>query len=169
MFYNINLVANKIKNIINIFLLCLLGLIIIIMVVLILWQVFTRFVLKIPATFTDETVRFLMIWTCLLGSSLAFGYKKHINVTILVDRMPSYLKNITQLLFYFVVIIISVFILIIGGIKIMNIAMIQKASVTQIPMGYVYSVIPISGFFTLLYVIFDIIEFISKKVGNKNV
>lgn len=140
----------------------------IIMVLLILWQVLTRFILKIPATFTDETVRFLMIWTCLLGSSLAFGYKKHINVTILIDRFSPFWKNVVQILFYFVITIISIFILIIGGIKIMNIAMIQKASVTQIPMGYVYSVIPISGCFTLLYTIFDIIEFISNKVGDKN-
>lgn len=163
---NINLIVIKIKKVLDTAILIFLGIVIITMVLLILWQVFTRFVIKIPATFTDEVVRFLMIWTCLLGSSLAFGQKKHINVTVLVDKFPPIFKDVTIIISYIVIIVIALFVLVIGGIKIMNIAMIQKASVTQIPMGFVYSIIPISGVFTLLYTVFDIIEFIYKKVGK---
>ncbi|MCK4758607.1 MAG: TRAP transporter small permease subunit, partial [Candidatus Aminicenantes bacterium] len=39
----------------------------------VLWQVFTRFVLRDPSSFTEELARYLLIWVGLLGASYAAG------------------------------------------------------------------------------------------------
>ena len=43
------------------------------MVLNVLWQVFTRFVLRNPSSFTEEAARYMMIWVGLLGSAYAAG------------------------------------------------------------------------------------------------
>ena len=40
------------------------------MVVNVLWQVFSRYILANPSSFTDELARYLMIWVGVFGSSL---------------------------------------------------------------------------------------------------
>jgi TRAP-type C4-dicarboxylate transport system permease small subunit len=39
----------------------------------VLWQVFSRYVLADPSSFTDELVRYLMVWIGLLGAAYAAG------------------------------------------------------------------------------------------------
>ena len=43
-----------------------------IMTLLVLYQVFTRYVLNSPAAFTEELVRYFLIWTVFIGSANAF-------------------------------------------------------------------------------------------------
>ena len=40
-----------------------------VMVINVLWQVFTRFVIGTPSSFTDELARYLMIWVGVLGAA----------------------------------------------------------------------------------------------------
>ena len=37
----------------------------------VLWQVFTRFILQDPSSYTEELARFLLVWIGLLGASYA--------------------------------------------------------------------------------------------------
>ncbi len=57
---------NKIDLILGKALVLIMGL----MVVNVLWQVFTRFIIGDPSSFTDELARFLMIWLGVLGAAL---------------------------------------------------------------------------------------------------
>lgn len=36
------------------------------------WQIFTRWILKNPSTFTDEFLRYVLIWASMLGSAYCF-------------------------------------------------------------------------------------------------
>ena len=42
------------------------------MTLLVLYQVFTRYVLNSPAAFTEELVRYFLIWTGFIGAAYAF-------------------------------------------------------------------------------------------------
>ena len=55
----------------------------------VLWQVFTRFVLADPSSYTDELARFLLIWIGLLGAAYAAGNKMH----LAIDLLPSKLEG----------------------------------------------------------------------------
>lgn len=57
------------------------------MVLLVLWQVFTRFVLRDPSSVTEELVRFGLIWVSLLGAAYGFGQKHHLSMDLLARRL----------------------------------------------------------------------------------
>ncbi len=46
------------------------------MTVLVLWQVFTRYVLDNPAAFTEELVKYSLMWTAFIGAAPGILYKR---------------------------------------------------------------------------------------------
>ena len=42
------------------------------------WQIFTRWILKNPSTFTDEFLRYVLIWASMLGSAYCFYKDEHL-------------------------------------------------------------------------------------------
>ena len=57
-----------------------------VMVINLLWQAFTRFVIGIPSSFTDELVRYLMIWIGGLGAAYVSGRNMYVAIDILPKR-----------------------------------------------------------------------------------
>jgi TRAP-type C4-dicarboxylate transport system permease small subunit len=51
-------------------------------------QVFTRFVLNNPLSFTEEVSRFSFVWICYIGISFSVKLKNHIRIEVFVDRLP---------------------------------------------------------------------------------
>ena len=47
------------------------------MTFLVLWQVFTRYILNNPAAFTEELVKDSLIWTGFIGAAYAFSTREH--------------------------------------------------------------------------------------------
>ena len=43
------------------------------------WQIFTRFILRDPSDWTEEFVKYTLIWTTMLGVPYAYGKDKHIS------------------------------------------------------------------------------------------
>ena len=54
-----------------------------IMVVAVCWQVITRYVLNNPSTVTEEALRYLLVWTTMVGAAYAYGKRKHLSINIL--------------------------------------------------------------------------------------
>lgn len=128
------------------------------LVVDVVWQVFTRYVLNSPSTFTDEVARFLLIWVGLLGGAYASGRNAHVAIDLLPGRLR--LENRVRLnLFIDALIIVFVsLVLVIGGASVVyqTYATMQLTPTLQIPMAYVYLVGPISGLLVIFYKILDI-------------
>ena len=57
------------------------------MTLTVIWQVFTRFVLRDPSSWTEELAIFLLIWIGLLGSAYALRRKAHLGVDVLTNRL----------------------------------------------------------------------------------
>lgn len=107
----------------------------IIMTASLVWGVFTRFVLKNPAIFTEEIARFCLVWLAFIGSSIAMKRKDLTSFRIVVDRLPlrgqKFMEIVgTVLLMTYLVIFIK------SGNDAMGIFERQKASVTKIPLIY---------------------------------
>ena len=61
------------------------------------WQVFSRYVLNSPSTFTDEVSRFLFIWVGLMGAAYTMGQKRHLAIDLLpmkLEKSPLKLNNL---------------------------------------------------------------------------
>ena len=57
------------------------------MVFLTCWQVFTRYILQNPSSWSEEMVSYLFAWMSLFGASLVVGERGHMNIPIVVERM----------------------------------------------------------------------------------
>jgi len=124
-----------------------------VMVVNVLWQVFTRYIMGDPSSFTDELARYLMIWIGVLGAAYVSGKNMHVAIDVLPRKFskPTQ-KKITR----FVNILIIVFVftaLIIGGLNLVYITFTldQRSPSLQIPLAVVYMVLPLSGALIIFY------------------
>ncbi|MCD6347756.1 MAG: TRAP transporter small permease [Bacteroidales bacterium] len=138
-------------------------LLIVLMIVLVLdvvWQVLARYVVKSPSSFTDELARFLLIWVGLLGSAYAVGKKKHLAIDILPSKLKGKKRIHLMVFINMLIILFSLTIFVIGGIRLVYItlSLSQISPALGIPLGYVYLVLPLSGFFIIYYCTVEIID-----------
>lgn len=152
------LILEKIKHKIDRILFFLLFIIVVAILFCVTLQVFSRYLLNAPATFTEELVRFLLIWLGLFGGAYTFGVKGHIALTLLLDKFSLKIKNILNIFIDIIVLFLALFVLIIGGMKLISITHNQLSSVLVIPMWWVYSCMPISGVIIIFYQIYYIIK-----------
>lgn len=128
------------------------------MVVNVLWQVFSRFVMKSPSSFTEELARYLLIWLGILGASYATGQKLHLAIDLLPTKLKGSRKLFLNIIIELCILIFSLFVMVIGGTRLVLITfdLNQISAALQIPLGYVYLVIPISGIIMSFYSLFFI-------------
>ena len=155
----------KLTNIITKILSIILIILMAVMVIDVSWQVFTRFILQDPSSFTEELAGFLLIWIGLLGSSYALYTKAHLGIDIITSKLSGFRKLFSQLMIHAVVILFAFFVLVVGGIRLVNITLTleQISPALGIPMGYVYLVLPLTGILMIYYSIVSIIQTILKK------
>ncbi|GBD91961.1 sialic acid TRAP transporter permease protein SiaT [bacterium BMS3Abin04] len=132
------------------------------MVINVLWQVFSRFVMKSPSSFTEELARYLLIWLGILGASYATGQKLHLAIDLLPTKLKGKKKLYLDIIIELCILIFSLSVMVIGGARLMLITfdLNQISAALQIPLGYVYVVIPLSGLIMSFYSLF----FISKNI-----
>lgn len=131
-----------------------------VMVVNVLWQVFTRFVLKSPSSFTDELSRYLLIWVGLLGASYATGKKLHLSIDILPNKSTPDTQKKLYIIINIIVAAFAFFIMTIGGFNLVYItySLDQYSAALEISLAIIYLVIPISGVLIIFYSILNLFE-----------
>lgn len=128
------------------------------MVLNVLWQVFSRFILKNPSSFTEELARYSLIWLGLLGASYASGQKLHLAIDLLPTKLKGQKKIYLDIIIELCVLLFSITAMVIGGTRLVLITLElnQISAALQIPLGYVYLVLPISGAIMFFYSLFFI-------------
>ncbi|CAH0525071.1 TRAP transporter small permease [Vibrio hippocampi] len=123
-----------------------------IMVAAVVWQVFTRFVINSPSTFTDELSRYLMQWVGILGGAYVYALKRHLAIEVLVTKLSPKRQHILSIIISVIVFIFSVIVLVYGGMNVVQTTLkfnqVSPSLVffgSNLPMGYVYLSAPISG------------------------
>lgn len=119
----------------------------------VLWQVASRYLVGEPSVFTDELANFLLIWVGLLGAAYASGKKMHLAIDILPNRLTGKRKQRLSWLISFFVILFALLVMVIGGIRLVYLTLVlqQLSPSLQIPLGYIYVVLPLSGLFIIYY------------------
>ena len=148
------MIRQKIDKIIASFL----SIIMAVMVVNVLWQVFTRFVLNNPSSFTDELARYLMIWVGVLGAAYVAGKNMHVAIDVVSNKMTAKNQQKLNVFVHVIVIIFSLLVLVIGGLRLVYITAVlnQNSPALHIPLAVVYAVIPLSGLLIIYYKLNDI-------------
>jgi len=136
--------------------------VIILMAILVLdviWQVTSRYIMKEPSSWTDELAGFLLIWVGLFGAAYATGLRDHLAIDLLPRKLNPRRRKYLYLLINSLIGAFALIVLIIGGIRLVYITfkLNQVSAALEIPVGYVYLVLPVSGLFILFYVVHDMI------------
>lgn len=137
------------------------------MVLLTCWQVFTRYVLKNPSTWSEELVGYLFAWMSLLGASLVTQERGHMNIPVLIERLGATGQKVFHCLGELIAFLFSVVILVFGGIQITNLAMGQMTSSLGVPIGIFYIVLPLCGVLNMIYTVFNMVDILKGKPEEK--
>jgi len=128
------------------------------MVINVLWQVFSRYILANPSSFTDELARYLMIWVGVLGAAYVAGKGNHVAITYFSEKFNSDNQKKVQAFINLSILAFAILGMLIGGVRLVYITMVleQLSPALKIPLGVVYSVIPISGILIIFYKVLDL-------------
>jgi TRAP-type C4-dicarboxylate transport system permease small subunit len=140
------------------------------LVINVVWQVFSRYILNAPSTFTDELARFLLIWVSFLGVAYLSGQNAHISIDLLPGKLKRSSKFRLQLLIHSIIILFAFFVLVIGGGNLVYITYIytQLTPTLQIPMAYIYLIGPICGLLVIYYKLSDIRRMLADGIDYIN-
>jgi len=129
------------------------------MVINVLWQVFTRYIMGDPSSFTDELARYLMIWIGVLGAAYVSGKNMHVAINVLPEKFNKSTQHKITLFVNFLIIAFVFTALIIGGLRLVYITYIldQHSPSLQIPLAVVYVVLPLSGTLIIYYKFSDLL------------
>jgi len=145
---------NKLDKIVAWMLIVLMGF----MVLNVSWQVLSRYVVQNPSSFTDELSRYMLIWLGMLGAAYVAGQNQHLAIDILPNKLSGKPKMKLLILINALVLLFALFAMVLGGSNLVYITYIleQKSATLQIPLAYIYTIIPISGLLVIYYQIFQI-------------
>jgi TRAP-type C4-dicarboxylate transport system permease small subunit len=131
----------------------------------VVWQVISRFVFKDPSSFTDELATFLLIWVGLAGATYVKGKNEHLAIDILHTKLSPRNLNHMMIFINLLVIAFSLSVMVVGGAWLVYTRFVlgQLSAALQLPVGYVYIIVPISGLLMCYYAIDDIGQLIKKN------
>lgn len=133
----------------------------IVVLVSIFAQVFCRFLLGFSLTWSEEVGRYLLIWISFTGFGVLAKEKMMISIVVVVDLLPAKLKIAAKILADLLS-ITFMGVVCYYGFLLVEITMIQLTVVTEIPMGYVYLIIPIGAAFYIIHTIVGYIDLLRR-------
>ncbi|MGB5346822.1 MAG: TRAP transporter small permease [Woeseia sp.] len=131
----------------------LLALLMLVMVISVAWQVLSRYLFVVPAAWTEELARFLLIWIGMLGAAYAYRHGSHIGLDLLPGRLQGEQKTRLIRLTHFVCLAFALTVMVLGGGALMSLTweLRQYSAAMGLPVAVVYAVIPASGLLICLY------------------
>ena len=105
-------------------------------------QVFTRYVLNRPFTWTEEVARMLFTWIIFLGAALIAKRSSHISIDIVTKALPPGLRR-RVLVASHVITLVIVITLAVKGVQLLQITGASASPALSIPWVYIYAAFPL--------------------------
>ena len=129
------------------------------------WQIFTRWVLGNPSTFTDELLRYVLIIAGFIGSAYCFYRDEHLALTLITDKAKGPFKLALDIFIEICILFFVIYVFIYGGFKLANTAT-NVSSVMHIPMKTLYMIEPVCGILIVLARILKYVNLYTEKKGE---
>ena len=113
-------------------------------------QVLARYLFNASLSWSEEMARFAFVWLSFMGAAILVRRDEHIRVTMLADMLPDRYWGFARALEYLGV-LTCLYFFVIGGLSLTSAEWSQLAPATQIPMGWVYLIIPVASLLMLLW------------------
>jgi len=150
----------KIDKILYVFL----AIVMAILVLDVLWQVASRYLFNSPSSFTDELAGFLLVWVGLLGAAYGTGTKIHLAIDLLPSKLNFRKRKYLEVVINSLIAVFALLIFVIGGTWLVytRFYLGQISAALELPLGYVYLVLPLSGLLMIFYAVSNTIIFFEK-------
>lgn len=131
-----------------------------VLLVCVTWQVVSRYLLGTPSTVTDELARFLFMWLALIGGAYTYGQGRHLAIDLLPHSLTGAKRRLIETVITLLIAGFAALIMVWGGGQLMQrtLASGQISPALQLPMGWVYGAIPLSGLIILAYATGNLIQ-----------
>lgn len=129
------------------------------------WQIFSRWVLRDPSTFTDELLRYVLIIAGMIGSAYCFYRDEHLALTLVTDKAHGLFKTILNVFIEICILFFVCYVFIYGGLKLSATAT-NVSSVMRIPMKTLYMIEPLCGVMIVIARILKYLQAMTK--GDKS-
>jgi TRAP-type C4-dicarboxylate transport system permease small subunit len=127
-------------------------------------SVFTRYCLNSSLGWSDELSRFIFIWVTFLGAAYAYGLDEHIGLDFVVDRIRSDRARTVVRLFGEIAIGAVILVITWHGWEVAFSAT-NLSPALDIPMTWVYIVVPLTGCLMVVQNILKIGKWIGKLLA----
>jgi len=134
----------------------------------VLFQVFSRYVLGASYSWTEELARFSLIWMVILGAAYLNAQREHLSMDFLYQKLSNANKIKTSILIEVFIFLFALIVMVIGGINLVYITLRleQLSGTLRIPLGYIYSVMPLSGLLIMSFSIYHISNIYSNVINK---
>ncbi len=126
-----------------------------VLVFAVLLQVFMRYIIGSPVTFTEELSRFLLIWLGLLAAGYAYGQRMHLALDLLVLKLQGRRRAVLNMVIHTLIGLFALAVLVFGGIQLVYLTYVldQYSPALDISMAVIYLALPISGIAIVIYAV----------------
>ena len=129
------------------------------------YQILVRYIFNSPSTVSEELLTYSFTWMSLFAASYVFGKRDHMRMEFFAQRFTGKAKLALEVTTEALVLAFAAIVMVYGGVEITRLTMTQVTASLQIPMGYVYFVLPLSG---LMIVFFSFVNILDLIQGQKN-
>ena len=118
-------------------------------------NVLARYVFNQPIEWAEEFSRYAFIWLVFLGAAACTRRKRHIVIDNLVLASPPRLQTFFKFLAHMAILILMIIIFLYGCRLMWNAT--QSTATLMIPKSFVYSVVPFSALWVIIYSVGDLL------------
>lgn len=122
------------------------------------YQIVTRYFFNSPSTISEELLTYSFTWMALLAAAYVFGRRDHMRMSFLADKVTGGAKLVLEVAIEILILAIIASVMVFGGFSIMKLTMTQVTASLGIPMGVIYTILPVSGIVICIYSVLNIID-----------
>lgn len=113
-------------------------------------QIFARFILHAPISWSEELLTYAFVWSSFLGASLAVDQLAHFNVDIFIHHFPPKFARFVLYLVWLTMLWFTAFLTYKGAI-LAQLNIVQTMDVLPLSMVWAYASIPVSAAFMFVH------------------
>lgn len=113
-------------------------------------HVFYRYVLNDSLTWSEELLKILLVWFCLLSTTVIAVQREHVSIVVFKQMMPLKVNHALTFIAQVLMLIASIIVLFIG-IDFVMVAGSRMTPALRIPYRYTFSAIPVAFAILTLY------------------
>ncbi|MGB5942955.1 MAG: TRAP transporter small permease [Leeuwenhoekiella sp.] len=124
----------------------------------VLFQVFSRYILRASFTWTEELARFSLIWLSILGAAYLNAKREHLSMDFLYSKFSKANKKRASIVIEIFVFLFALIVMVVGGFNLVytTLHLGQLSGTLRIPLGYIYAILPFSGLLIMWFSVYHL-------------